>query len=159
MMEVENNQYTTIFAEVNDDEEDEEIEVEDVDVGDYIYLTSINMIVNRRGSELQGLQLIDQDENYASQYTWSRNRGSLESQKIKTDQVIIGLMCNTQSDHITRIGFILGTVPPVKLTELHFGEEIIEKAKFDQYPSPVMLPHIKFDYGYLLSEIRYKTDS
>ena len=82
------------------------------------------------------------------------------TQDIENDQAIIGLMCNTKkSDYITRLGFIMATLPPVELTELVYGGEISDSAWTDQFPSPVVLPHIKYDFGYLLSEIKYMYDT
>ena len=46
----------------------------------------------------------------------------------------------------------------VELTEIAFGEIIPDSAWTDQYPSPVVIPHTNYDFGYLLAEIRYMYD-
>ena len=108
--------------------------------------------------QLLGLRLIDQDGEYVADEIWYDHvDGQWLSHELGSDQVILGLLCNTMEEaHISRLGFLFVTLPPRKLLELAFGDTTLPWT--DQYPSEYMLPHTTFDEEHLLSEIRMTHD-
>ena len=134
-----------------------QIEVKTIEIATYTYLNKISMVVKDL-NKLSGLQLVDQDDNFASQANWdTRSSNSRLSPKTLTNsQSLIGILVNTDSTvYIPRIGFIIANLPDVEVSELSFGKPIVNGV---QYPDEDVIPQIDFDWGHLLKEIRFKTD-
>ena len=113
-----------VGSEVGTD--DEPIDVKTIEIASYTYLNKISMIVKDL-NKLSGLQLIDQDDNFASQANWdTRSSNSrLTTKALTNSQSLIGILVNTDNNsYIPRLGFIIANLPDVEVTELTFGKPI-----------------------------------
>ena len=125
-----------------------------IQVGQYERITEVKVEVLDE-QFLLGLQMIDETGQFIVNEKWdNRTGGEWKSEEIKDGQSIVGLLANTQDspDHISWLGFLLGSAPPEEFTEVVFGDDLTwstETITLDEAGT------ITTDTDFTLSEIRY----